>query len=1087
MPSGGSTGSSKSLYNNQQFTTLWLIGGYDCNMHYNPVKSAAATNVDLRVMGGAEIYKTLCVRGNIIGNVCAKKIQVDLITDKKGHGIDVKSNIDMNCFVVGNVKVLEVEIITNKPMSDDILMIPHGNVILAPQSEKTYIISNMYVSGNINMTNTNINNVKCIDVYKIQNIVSNTILSSANIDPTITDTYDLGNLTHKWRHMYTQDITICGNVYGNIHANALPVWVPDATSNLNMHCFTIANCMALHVHDLYGKSPIEVHDNFNMNATILGNGGRITWNSGVQIGNLNTFAGYSSSIALGKNVNAFGNYSLCVGYNSKSYGYQSVVIGPNVMTNVTGYNYNNVAIGSNNFSQSQYVYGYNVVIGHGIANKYTTSSAYDSILIGRWVGQYAQYSMGKHNIAIGAYAMQYQGYNYYGGSKNISIGFNSTRRGTYGHNNVAIGNDALGSVSGTLKYANNMIAIGDYAGYCLDSSTSIAIGGFAMSSVFSSRNYTFTSKSSLAIGYKSLRNIISGADYNMAIGHFAMGRADSQDYAYFKTTGTRNTCLGFEAGKNISFQNRNVFIGHRAGHYDYGSDSVAIGYTTHYASSVGNKGVRIGANSHVYQNGTGVGFNAYCARGAVSVGKDSHGTGYYSISVGILSSANVTSSIAIGSAYYNFNSGATASGIGAISIGSSIYAEGGYVNGPRSEGVASIAIGCGTNETLPTTIQTTRALKAECIAIGRGAIASGVNVGASIDVHCSSIAIGASTRAEYNTSVAIGYSSYVGGNASVAILGNTRHYNGNYSHYSVAIGGIVIYGERSVGIVGSASANRSVAIVGTAGYSGTIFGQQSYCVAIGYVSAIKNGCVAIGSFTSVGSGSGGFLGTGASSVGIGTGIEIYSRDSIAIGTNAYIGNAIFPNFDNAYQSIAIGKNSSCKSINSIAIGYNANTYLNAYDSVAIGSGATAKYNNSIAIGNGITTTVAGGCFVRHRSPVASASTAAWVGNELVDTVSSMRFKQNIRDLEASSDKFDQIHPVRFNAKPEFGDPSEDHIGLIAEELEPLYPEFVVYEEDKITAKSIEYDKIVALLIKELQLEKQRRKELENRISALEMA
>ena len=1303
MPFGGSTGSSRALYNNQQFTTLWLIGGYDCNMNYNPVKSAAATNVDLRVMGGAEIYKTLCVRGNIVGNLCAKKIQVDLITDKSHKGIFVKSNIDMNCLVVGNVKVLEVEIITNKPMANDILMIPQGNVILAPQSNKAYVISNMYISGNINMSNTNINKVNCIDVFKIKNVLSDTVLSEANINPSITDTFDLGNLINKWRHVYTQDITICGNVYGNIHANALPVWVPDATSNLDMHCFTIANCMAFHVHDLYGKSPIEVHDNFNMNSTTLGgDGGRITWQSGIQIGDLNAYAGYSSSIALGKNAIAYGENSVCVGHNSKSYGYQSIVIGYNNMSNVNNNHYYNIGIGSNNFPGVSDLYGYNIVIGYGIANNYTTPNAWNSILIGRNIGTYAYYSLGGNNVAIGNHAMQYQGYYGYGGGHNIAIGYYSMRRGTYGEGIVAIGNDACGSVVNTLKYASYMIGIGSYAGYCMDSYGSIAIGANSTGTVLNSRNQTFSPSYIMAIGYNSMRNVVNSAHYNMAIGHFAMGRTNFEGYAGNKTTGTRNTCVGFSAGQRISNQHRNVFIGHNSGRNAYGSESVSIGYAYKYANNVSNRAVSIGANCTARIEGVGIGYRAYARNGTVAIGELAYGAAY-SVAVGLYSDANEYLSIAIGSAYgaYNGVYGPTAAYTGAIAIGCSLYAEGGYVNGPRAEGLSSIAIGGGTNEfSPPNPSYTTRALNAECIAIGKGAIASGINHSGYYGTHCSSIAIGASTRSEFNYGVSIGYGSFADGNASVAILGEVR----TNSHDAVAIKGAVIRGRSAVSIGGIARAYRGIAIIGSCGYEGgMLFAPQTECIAIGSKTyATKSRCIALGYDIFVGSGSGGFSGTGLYSVGIGKAVTIYSAESIAIGNNAYIGNAAFPNFDNAYQSIAIGKNAACAFRNSISIGYNAkthvgsndcisvgtgalsrspycivigkdartldSTFLNSpaskqsiiigknartnsltgygptyqcYDSVALGTNAyvkrsigsiamglnatvssfdgvptsncivmgtnavtrfgidtisigslahaqssrniaigkssvsyggsncvaigydAANYNiginpgnarnqiaigrsaetghdgaiaigayamskrtsapfsakyaicigggngyasrsyaladgsiaignttrssatNAVAIGSGIVANQINGFFAIHRSPVASASTAAWVGNELVDTVSSARFKQNIIDLEESSNKFDQLRPVRFNAKPEYGNPDENHIGLIAEELNVIYPEFVVYEDDKVTPKSIQYDKLVALLIKELQLEKSRRNDLENRILSLE--
>lgn len=551
---------TSALYINKQFTTLWLIGGYDCNENFDPTTTRGRTNVDLRVMGGVEIYKSLCVMGTIKGNVCAPQLQV--------------------------------EIITNKPGLQDIMIVPEGNIILCSTDtdSKIYICNDLVTMGNINNTNW-----------------VNGGLTGAAIDNN-------GNI-----------------IRGNIGGGGGGGWVGTATSNLNMDCFVISNVMALHVGNLYGKSPIDVHDILNMKDTAAG--GKITWEAGIEIGNSSTITNYSNSIAIGKNATtkydntisighntqSYNGSSICIGYNSQAYGSESVVIGSNLATNVNSDSYYNIVVGSNNFSKTTNMYGYNVIIGYGIANKNDNkpnyASPYSSVLIGKWVGQYSYYGMGSHNVGIGTYAFQYQGYYNDGGSFNIAIGYNSQRRGTSGSFNVAIGNDALGSVVNTYKYADEMIAIGSYAGYCLDSTGSIAIGTNSMGTILTSRNQTFESKYVIAIGYNSMRNIITGADYNTAIGHFAMGRRQPETYNTYKTTGTNNVCIGFKAGQLISNQSRNVLIGNKAGIGGVGSDSVSIGHnpTLYYGVSVGDKAVSIGSNTRVKDRGVGIGYNVLCA------------------------------------------------------------------------------------------------------------------------------------------------------------------------------------------------------------------------------------------------------------------------------------------------------------------------------------------------------------------------------------------------------------------------------------------------------------------------------------------
>ena len=53
------------------------------------------------------------------------------------------------------------------------------------------------------------------------------------------------------------------------------------------------------------------------------------------------------------------------------------------------------------------------------------------------------------------------------------------------------------------------------------------------------------------------------------------------------------------------------------------------------------------------------------------------------------------------------------------------------------------------------------------------------------------------------------------------------------------------------------------------------------------------------------------------------------------------------------------------------------------------------------------------------------------------------------------------------------------IGLIAEEINELFPELVNYDEDDITPRGVNYPQITALLIKELQFIRNRLKVLES--------
>jgi len=98
---------SKELSRDKQFTSMTLIGGYDCDPN-NPRKG-----IDLRVKGGALIEKSFCVLGNInVAGILSGQINGNLLTDKIQEtelmqGIQVCGNLllDENSSLIGNICV----------------------------------------------------------------------------------------------------------------------------------------------------------------------------------------------------------------------------------------------------------------------------------------------------------------------------------------------------------------------------------------------------------------------------------------------------------------------------------------------------------------------------------------------------------------------------------------------------------------------------------------------------------------------------------------------------------------------------------------------------------------------------------------------------------------------------------------------------------------------------------------------------------------------------------------------------------------------------------------------------------------------
>lgn len=82
--------------------------------------------------------------------------------------------------------------------------------------------------------------------------------------------------------------------------------------------------------------------------------------------------------------------------------------------------------------------------------------------------------------------------------------------------------------------------------------------------------------------------------------------------------------------------------------------------------------------------------------------------------------------------------------------------------------------------------------------------------------------------------------------------------------------------------------------------------------------------------------------------------------------------------------------------------------------------------------------------------------------------SSLRFKDNVLDMGASSSKLFQLRPVTFFYKPQYDDGSHSlQYGLIAEEVAKVYPEMVAYDKDG-QPYTVKYQLLAPMLLNELQ-------------------
>ncbi len=76
--------------------------------------------------------------------------------------------------------------------------------------------------------------------------------------------------------------------------------------------------------------------------------------------------------------------------------------------------------------------------------------------------------------------------------------------------------------------------------------------------------------------------------------------------------------------------------------------------------------------------------------------------------------------------------------------------------------------------------------------------------------------------------------------------------------------------------------------------------------------------------------------------------------------------------------------------------------------------------------------------------------------------SSLKYKENVKDLSGSNIIY-QLRPVEFNLKKH---PNTKSIGLIAEEVEKIYPEMCIYQDGELL--TVDYSRLTVLLLAEVQ-------------------
>ncbi|HWN44118.1 MAG TPA: tail fiber domain-containing protein [Thermoanaerobaculia bacterium] len=218
--------------------------------------------------------------------------------------------------------------------------------------------------------------------------------------------------------------------------------------------------------------------------------------------------------------------------------------------------------------------------------------------------------------------------------------------------------------------------------------------------------------------------------------------------------------------------------------------------------------------------------------------------------------------------------------------------------------------------------------------------------------------------------------------------------------------------------------------------------------------------------TAVGSGTMPSNTTGSANTAAGVGALNFNTtggSNTAVGFQALFGNTVGSN-NTAFGSNALANSSGS---GNIALGRSAGgNIIGGSNNIHIGNPAPGNESNTIRIGNSQTAAYLAGV----NGVTLSTGTEVFVDSSgrLGTLTSSLRFKEDVRDMGEASQNLMKLRPVSFLYKAGFDDGSRTpQYGLIAEEVAKIYPDLVQYD-DQGKPFTVRYHVINAMLLNELQ-------------------
>lgn len=153
--------------------------------------------------------------------------------------------------------------------------------------------------------------------------------------------------------------------------------------------------------------------------------------------------------------------------------------------------------------------------------------------------------------------------------------------------------------------------------------------------------------------------------------------------------------------------------------------------------------------------------------------------------------------------------------------------------------------------------------------------------------------------------------------------------------------------------------------------------------------------------------------------------------------------------------------------------------------VTLSAGNVASGNIQLVTGGANRLQVTYGGDVRLNGLSGGGTTGASIDNDgdLIRTPSDLRLKEDITDITAGLDKVRAMRGVTFNWKDKQSYGFRRDYGMIAQEVEAVIPEVVTQNPDGM--KSLDYQKIVPVLVEAIKDQQRIIESLESRINALE--